>query len=106
MFRDIRRQVFTGDDRRLDDSTSYVRNAVDKPARSDLEKGDAVLEETKSFSKLLGSHAPSTVCAFRAFAFEFANGSLEREPRSHIDCWTTTRLGMQFTQSVKEISPR
>lgn len=105
----IQRQVFLADRRRVDDSQLYVRNAVhypdDKPPDRAVEWGSKLLEEADTFGKLLGTHAPTLVFAFGAFAFEFARRSLGREPRES-GYWKTTTLGAGFRQSVENFNPR
>ena len=106
----IQKQVFLADRRRVDDSQMYVRNAVynpgDKPRDSEVMWGSKLLEETDDFGKLLGTHAPTLVFTFGAFAFEFSRRSLEREPRRTLRYWTTTRLGEEFRRAVEAFNPR
>ena len=105
----IQKQAFVGDRRRVDDSQLYVRNAVhspeDKPRPSAMEWDSKLLEETVEFGNLLGTHAPTLVFTFGAFAFEFARRSLEREPRRSLSYWTTLSLGEEFRQMVEKFDP-
>ena len=106
----IQKQAFLGDLRRVNDSQLYVRNAVhkpeDKPPGSATDWGSKLSEEADGFGKLLGDHTPPLTFTFGAFAFEFARRSLAREPRKSTRYWTTTRLGVEFRQSVEQFNPR
>ncbi len=106
----IQRQVFISDQRRVDDSQLYVRNAVhnqkDKPDYGTTEWCPKLLAEADDFGKLLKKHKPPLVFTFGAFAFEFARRSISKGPNRRQSYWDTKKLGAEFGQRVENFNPQ
>jgi len=104
----IQEQVFRADRRRVETTQVYVRNAAekyqDKPSPT-AQEWPTLADSITNFAALLKKHKPILVFTFGAFAFEFANRSVNSEVKHAFRNWSTKALGEEFRRSLGGFHP-
>ena len=95
--------MYRDEQRRVDTSRLYVRNAVHNYKLKEAARGEdwsELKEETGKLGRLLKQYEPPLVFTFGAVAFEFARRSLSECEERAYKYWSTKLLGEQFRRRV------